>query len=264
MRYFTAIALVLLLASSAAAVELKPTPIQSQMHQAALFAQQDDFDDFDQPAQPTRSEFQESVDWGKARTGKVSTLKAAVYSMLLPGMGEYYIGNRGKAKYFFGVEAAAWIGFIAYRTYGGWRKDDVIDYAAVHANASLEGKDDEFLDFVGFYDDIDQYNSFGRVFDDERPYLEDNADNHWRWQSDDDQAAYRHLKNQSREAYRRANFMIGLAVVNRIMSVIDAVRDARRSRSLIDQDFTAAPRYKFEIDPLSRRDQVRFTLFTNF
>jgi hypothetical protein len=53
-------------------------------------------------------------------------------------------------------------------------------------------------------------------------------------------------------------------VLNRIVSVIDAVRDARRSGSLIDEDFAAAPRYKFEIDPLSRRDQVRFTLFTDF
>ena len=264
MRLFVSISLLFLLVSSAVALDLKPTPIQSQMRQTLLLAQQDEFDDFDQPVKTPQPEKKDDSNWGKSRPGGVSTAKAALYSLLLPGMGEYYVGNKGKAKYFWGVEAAAWIGFIAYRTYGSWKKDDLIDYAAVHANASLDGKDDEFLDMVGFYDDIYQYNSFGRVFDVERPYLEDNADNHWVWQSDDDQAAFRHLKNRSREAYRRANFMIGLAVLNRIVSVIDAVRDARRSRSLIDQDFTASPAYKIEIDPLSRRDQVRFTLFTDF
>jgi hypothetical protein len=261
MRYFAVFALVLLALSTATAVELKPAPIQSQMRQSALLAQQDDFDDFDQPP---AAESERLDEWGQPRTGGVSTLKAAAYSALLPGMGEYYVGHRGKAKYFFGIEAAVWISFFAYRTYGGWKKDDLIDYAAVHANASLEGKDDEFLDFVGFYDDIDQYNTFGRVYDVERPYLEDNADNHWRWQSDDDQAAYRHLKNQGREAYRRANFMLGLAVLNRIVSVIDAVRDARRSETLIRDDFTSTSRYKLEVDPLSPRDQVRFTLYTDF
>ena len=248
--------------SAAVAIELKRTPLQDQLassinsfYNEQIYASLDEFDN--------ANDFQRSTD----NAGKKWIVKAALYSALLPGFGEYYVGNRRKARVFFAVEAVTWIGYLSYKVYGNWKEDDLIRFASEYANANLEGKSQEFQDWVGFYDDIDQYNSLGRVQDQDRPYLIDNFENHWRWQSDDDKANYRNLKNSSREAFRRTNFLVGLAVVNRIVSIIDAVRDAKRSNSEIkDADFSLVGKikYRFNIDPFSNNKPVSFSLVARF
>ena len=245
-----------------ATVELKASPINSQHRKNLnlLFS----IESGPRNLQATSTGGQSVEQEGRPEK---SIFKAGLYSALIPGGGEYYLGHKGKARAFFTVEALNWVGFAAFRIYGGWKKDDFIRFADERAGANLSGKDDVFFDMVGFYDDIDQYNSLGRAFDPDRAYLEDNVSNHWRWQSENDQATYRHLKNKSREAYRRSNFMIGLAMLNRVISIIDAVRDAKRSRHKLDtSDFGAADKlhYKFELNPFSCRKQVSFTFFTPF
>lgn len=198
---------------------------------------------------------------------KVSMVKAGLYSALLPGLGEYYVGHRSKARVFFAVEAATWISFFTFHIYGNWKEGDFVRFAAENANANLESKSNEFRDWVGFYDNIDQFNSLGRVQDPERPYLVDNAENHWYWQTAEAQSTYRHLKNRSREAFRRRDFMVGLAVVNRVISIIDAVRDAKRSsREIKGSEFSLANgvNYRIEIDPFDRERPLSMALFKRF
>lgn len=192
--------------------------------------------------------------------------KAAALSLAIPGAGEYYLGHKNKAKAFFAVEAAAWTGFAAFKIYSHWKKDDLIHYARDHAGANLDGRDDEFLDLVGFYTSVREYNTLGRVSDPERPYLDESSADYWDWQSEEDRAVYRNLKNRSREANRRSEFMIGLAVVNRIVSVIDAVRDARRQERTIDDTFSSddKSRVKLTFDPMSPRRQMKLTIMTNW
>jgi len=249
-------------AVSASAVELKQSPLMSELAGARYALDREQFDGFG--VEPRAHDSAATVNPHKKRARKTSVYKAGLFSLLLPGLGQRLNDRSGKARVFFMVEAVSWIGFASNRIYGNWKKNDLIDFAASAAGAHLEGKDDAFLDFVGFYEDIDEYNSFGRVFDSDRPYRQDNADNHWRWQSSEDQGVYRNLKNRSREAYRRANFMLGLAALNRIVSVIDAVRDARRAERVIDEPFSRLGpfRYQLTFNPLSSHDQVRLTLLT--
>jgi len=245
----------------AAGVDMKPTPIQSEFGYRITALSDVGF------AAGGASAFgRDSFEPTQEKKGRVSVAKAAVLSALLPGLGEYYVGNRAKAKYFFAGEAMTWVGFFAFRTYGAWKKDDMIDFAGQTANAQLDGKDDEFLDWVGFYSSIYEFNTLGRVSDQYRPYLQDTPENHWLWQSEEDQETYRSLKNSSREAYRRSNFMIGVAVVHRIISVIDAIRDAKRARRSLDDDFSDGKgfRYQLAIDPLDRNQQITLSVFTPF
>ena len=251
-----------LLVSSANALTLKDTPIQRQFAQnisnnfetksiARAFDGDQEFKKSDSPK----------------RENKKSLVKAGLYSALLPGLGEFYVGHKSKARVFFAVEAATWVSFFSFHIYGNLKENDYIDFAAVHANANLEGKSHDFKDWVGFYEDIDQFNSLGRVQDPERAYLEDTPENHWRWESVSAQETYRHLKNRSREAHRRRDFMVGLAVVSRIVSIIDSVRDAKRSqRELSSSDFSLAGglNYRLEIDPFDINQPVSLALYKRF
>ena len=195
-----------------------------------------------------------------------SVFTAGLLSALVPGGGEYYLGYRKKARCFFAGEVLTWVGFISFHTYSNWKEDDYIRYAAAYANARLEDKDDDFRDLVGFYDDIDQYNAFGRISIPDRQYLEDTPENHWRWQSEQDRNTYRELKNRSRDASRRADFMIGIAIVSRVVSVIDAVRDAKRSQRRLDDPFSQfqSRKFKLAVNPFRSRNQISLTFITDF
>lgn len=233
--------LIICLVVQASAVELRSTPVISRIStavQSPVF-NQDSWGQTD-----TQSDSKKKV----RSAGRKSPVKAAALSMVLPGLGHFYIGNKGRGKAFLSAESAVWAGYAAFSIYAGWREDDFMNLARDKANASLEGKDDEFQDLVGFYDDIGQYNSFGRVFDLNRPYLEDNESNHWQWQSDADKATYRYIKNRHREAEKRASLMLGLAVVNRVVAAVFAYRDARRLSRRIDVEFSSNIRIRPEIE----------------
>lgn len=257
--------LILLLAGFTYAVDLKPSPIQSRFdadlgpsgQDLLAFAEDDSW----------LSDDEDSTLAGSDRAPGVrrkSVVKAAALSALLPGLGQYYNERRTKARYFFAAEIVTWVAFGSFRMYGDWKRDDFIQYGNTHANAQLDGKSDEFHDWVGFYEDIDQYNAEGRVADQDRPYLFDTPENHWHWQTADDQRIYRDLKNSSREAYRRADFMIGLAVANRLISIVDAVIDARRSTRTEGEVFMGARGLKLDINPMSRDRQVTLTVWPGF
>jgi hypothetical protein len=186
-----------------------------------------------------------------------STKKAILYSVLVPGWGEYYAGRKDKAKYFFAVEAITWIAYFSYRTYGNWRKDDMIRIAAEKANANLNGKDDHFFDMVGFYENVHEYNSLGRITDPGRPYYHDTTEFYWNWQSSSDRDDYRDLKNSFRSAFKNSETVIGLAILNRLISIVDAVRDVKSYNRKINDPFSESENdIKLEINPLNEINQV--------
>ncbi len=197
---------------------------------------------------------------------KKSMWKAAALSLAIPGAGQFYLGKRDKAKIYVAVETAAWAGFIGFKVYSHWKKNDLIKYAREHAGADLAGRNDEFLDLVGFYVSTREYNALGRVSDPERPYFDESPANYWEWQTGKERAVYRDLKNGSREANRRAEFMVGLAVVNRILSTIDAIRDARRMERSLDDSFSQAKqkRVLLAFDPYDSQRQLKLTILTGW
>jgi hypothetical protein len=255
------IALSAAVGQSAYPIELRSTPVQDAMFWSM---NSDEWDD--QTAKPASGGVADSEDSQGSRVARKSIAKAFLLSALVPGAGQYYVGNRKKARVFFAAETMTWISYISFRTYGNWKKDDYIRYGNTYAGASLDDKDDEFLDMVAFYEDIDQYNTLGRAFDPERPYYPDTPEYHWRWPSEYHQQAFRELKNRSREAYRKSDFVLGIAIVTRIVSVVDAVRDATRINRKTQEEFSRTNDldFRFDVDPLDPRRQVTLTLYTPF
>lgn len=201
-----------------------------------------------------------------AQPGQKSLVRAGLLSAVLPGAGQFYVGDKKSARIFFAADIVTWIGYLSFKTYANWKEDDYVRYAAIHANAVIDGKSKEFIDLVGFYTDINEYNRLGRAFDPEREYLFDTPENHWRWKSEAEQYQFRDLKNRSREADRRADFMIGVAIVDRVIAVIDAVRGARRANNRLGGSFSGEeqPTYKFSVNPFSSRNQIKLTLYPGF
>jgi TM2 domain-containing membrane protein YozV len=208
--------------------------------------------------------FQMPGEFDQEKEGMKSTAKAALLSLILPGAGEIYGGSGTKGKIFILSEASLWAGFFAFRTYGSWLEDDYRVYAASRAKVNLDGKSEVFFDQLAFYDSRDQYNQFALLYyrGERQPYPEDDFW-YWAWDSRESRAHYRDLKNRSKDASRRALYMVGLSLVNRIVSVVDAMKTVQsynRKKSL------QLSRMKFDLkaNPLGHNPKVMLYVSHNW
>ncbi len=159
--------------------------------------------------------------------GGKSKWKALGFSLLLPGAGQYYTRNDKKALFFGGAEVLVWSGFFGLRTYGRWKKEDYKAWAAFHAGADINGKSESYFEKLTYYDNLDEYNQLELVYEGSRAEIFPSTPGYyWNWDSDQSRGHYRDLRNISKNAFRRSLLVAGAAVINRLLSGIDAYRSA--------------------------------------
>ncbi|MBD3234195.1 MAG: hypothetical protein GF315_10785 [candidate division Zixibacteria bacterium] len=198
----------------------------------------------------------------KQKSSNKSGLKAAMLSALLPGAGEYYLDNKSRAAFFFGTEALIWGGFFAFRIYGNWLEDDYKNYAQVYAGINPEGKDDEFFDNLQFYVSRDWYNTIeGLPFGEAYPYTDDY---YWHWESLESQDRYRDIRNSSKRAFRNSSFMVGVALVNRLVSITDAIYLSRQQEEEDEFDFFSGWKLDYDANLFSKNPEASVKLIKSF
>lgn len=174
-----------------------------------MYAQADDLD---------QDLFNLNQDEGKRK----SVAKAILLSLALPGLGEMYTGRKSRAIGFFTAEAGIWSAFILFKHKQHWLKDDYINYAASHAGITPAGKTDHFYDMLAFYNNRDDYNAISRASSRNNPFFPEVPEWDWQWESQEMRLQYRDIKNSSEANKRNANFALGAALVNRVISAVDA------------------------------------------
>jgi hypothetical protein len=148
---------------------------------------------------------------------------AILYSLLLPGMGELYAGDYSSGKYFTITDALLWGSYIGFYSYGNMKKSDYKSYAAAYAGVNNSGKDDSYYTIIGNYLNVQQYNNEKAL---ERNFNEMyNVDQYyWNWQNADQRSAYKDMWTSSESAYNDLKFVAGALILNRVISMINAVR----------------------------------------
>jgi hypothetical protein len=160
-----------------------------------------------------------------------SSAKAFLLSLVLPGAGEFYAGSKKSGLIFLSAEIALWSGCGAFRTYGDWKKEDYRLYAAGHAGVDLSAKDHAYFVDIENYSDLQDFNDAKlRQRDLRGMYPEDGAYS-WSWDSDESRMRFKSLRLSSDRAYNRSFIVIGVIVVNHIISGIDAVRVAKKKET---------------------------------
>jgi hypothetical protein len=155
--------------------------------------------------------------------------KAFMFSLVLPGAGEYYAGSRKMARIFFGVEVFLWAAYFSFRSYGNWKRDDYRQFAAVHAGVDPSGKDHTYFVDVENYDNIRDYNQAKLQQRNVDAMYPETGEYAWDWDSEASRKTFESLRLASDTAYKRSLFVIGGVVLNHLISAIDAVRLARKS-----------------------------------
>ncbi len=165
----------------------------------------------------------DEVDSGPSNLGR--KVKAGLYSALLPGAGQFYNDQRKKAYIMVGAEAAIWTAYFVFDAQGDNRMESAAEYAGIYAGTSGDHAN-SYWQSVGKYSDSEQYDDARRR---EARALQENfsgptsVNDSWMWVNEDRRYEYRLLRSDGNSAYDRRDFMILFAVINRAISVVDAV-----------------------------------------
>jgi len=173
------------------------------------------------------------TDFGIGRVGHAS------WSLLVPGWSQYRAGHNGRALLFASLEVTIWTVFGVSKSQGNQRENTYQDFARHFAGVGGSDRDDDYWSAVGKFKDSDEYNE--RVRRDNRAAAEEQAINgeevtigindgtvgatdSWSWTAGTRLLEYRELRGDAQTAYDRADAMLFFAVVNRLVSFIEALR----------------------------------------
>jgi len=187
-----------------------------------------------------------SISAGEGHGTRIPVLSAErarilLQSLTVPGWGQATLGHNGAAKTFILVEAGIWTSFVAFRVQEAMRTDNYERSARLNAGIDLSGRDEEYKRIVGGFLSSDDYNRLVVYRDAANLYYDDppqywayisshslQGNNTWHWASLEDLAQYRAQRKDAQRADQRANTALALAVVNRFISAVHAMRIAGR------------------------------------
>jgi len=157
-----------------------------------------------------------------------SRTKSIFYSLILPGAGQWSMGYRGRAKVFMGAEFLLWVGYFGTHSYADIIQNNYQSYASVHAGSNSFNKDDQYWIDIGSSDNLYEFNE-QRLRDRNKDALyPENAAYYWQWDNKDSRKYYNNLRVQEHDWERRATFILGAFVLNRVVSAIDVIRIIRK------------------------------------
>lgn len=174
---------------------------------------------------------------------RVSRGKAVLASLLLPGLGQSLSGHHGRAKFFYGTETAIWTTAGAYRVVSHMRFQDVREFARIRADADPGDQSDDYFQLLADYPSSDIFNIAIRdeariIHPDDREaqlaYIEANSiqgDHAWHWPDYDTRRTFQLIRHDALSARRRSVLVTGWAVVNRLVSAIEAARSYPHPRA---------------------------------
>jgi hypothetical protein len=210
----------------------------------------------------------------------VSTTRAVLYSLLLPGLGDYQLGNKGRAAAFFAVEGAIWISYAAFEVQGHAREDEYESLAVRFAGVTRTGHSDEFYAELREYDTSAEYEADiklegrselyaggglgGLGADALEAYFTDHrvADYEpWQWSSLDRRLQYSEVRSSSKTSYRRADYMFAAAAANRLVSAVFAYAGARSAQKAHE---ALGVGWRFDFTPRARGVDVAMVVTRSF
>ncbi len=156
-------------------------------------------------------------------------------SAVMPGWGESIQGEKSKARAFFIVEGSIWLSYLGFKYFGNKIEQSARSFAIDHTGANAARRDDDYFEALENYLTSDDYNleverNASLLYPDDplkqQEYIQQHGyfgDDTWKWDSLSNRTQYWEKRRSARENLRRASFMPGFAIINRIVSIIDVV-----------------------------------------
>jgi len=149
---------------------------------------------------------------------------AFLKSLVIPGWGQYALGEKNAALTFFGAELMLVGGMVTLNAYGHSTRADYEALAAAYAGVH-GGHDHQFYVDVGNWMNTDQFNE-ARLRDRQFDALYADPGDQWAWDTDAHRAQMEMNRIRSDRAYNSIFYLVGGLVLNHVASAIYAGRMA--------------------------------------
>ena len=159
---------------------------------------------------------------------------AMLRSIALPGWGQMHLGHTTRGIIFMSLDALTWAGVGLSYLEGTFNRDDYTWLAISEAGVSVSSGSGDLLDDISDFDSSTEFNDYihrlARYYypddpDAQRAYYDSHArfgSESWDWSSDEARNEFSDRLRDSRQWFRRSMYIAAFAVVNRVVSVIDA------------------------------------------
>lgn len=191
-----------------------------------------------------------------APRGKSAFLK----SLVIPGWGQYELGQRNTALSFIGAELAMIGGMLSVQAYGRSTRDDYEALAVAHAGVKGDHGHDFYVD-VGNWMNVDLYNE-RRLRDRDYDALYTSSTDRWAWDTEEHRAEMENVRVKSDRAFNSIIYFVGGIVLNHVASAIHAGRSSVRLRAKSQTSTTDA--WRLHVQPCTDGPGCSFILSLRF
>lgn len=156
-----------------------------------------------------------------------------VASVLIPGTGEWLLGDKTKSEIFLWLDGAIWLTYAGMSWFGNSREHDARLFAVTSAGADLNQKKEEYYRLLENYRNSEDYNTVimreaRSIYPDsveaQKEYLAKHGyfgDAEWNWSSDSARFTYFYQRRSARITLHQAGLVLGGALINRFVSFLD-------------------------------------------
>jgi hypothetical protein len=155
---------------------------------------------------------------------KKSPFLAVVYSLILPGAGEYYTNRFDVGKYSFAGEVGLWILYTGMNIHGYQVRNDGRSFARLHAGFNDENKNDNYYVDVSNFMNIYDFNDKKLRDRNSIAIYDPNSIMAWQWDSDANRSKFRDMRVNADDILNNTKFVVAAMIANRIFSAVNAAR----------------------------------------
>lgn len=165
---------------------------------------------------------------------------AFLKSLAVPGWGHHYVNSESwnRGKYHLGTDAVLLLSFFGFNIHSSNIRGSWYTYARNEAGIDIEGRGRTLQLAVGDFNSLQAYNDYQARVRNWDQFINDVPENRWNWQNDASREEYNSLRSRYENIDQQLPALIGLMVVNRLVSAISAYNRARKF-STSEQSATA-------------------------
>lgn len=159
---------------------------------------------------------------------KIAFLK----SMAMPGWGHYYVDNSNwiRGQYHLAAEAALVLSFFGFTIHSKNLQQNWYAYGQAEAGVPIKDRSRQFQLAVGDFNNLEAYNDYQLRSRNWDQLFADTPENRWSWGSEAERSQYNDLRSRFETLDQQLPALLGLMVVNRIISGISAYNRARKKQ----------------------------------
>ncbi|MDY6915834.1 MAG: hypothetical protein SVM86_05935 [Candidatus Cloacimonadota bacterium] len=179
---------------------------------------------------------------------EISTGKAVLFSLVVPGSGHIYMKNYNKGGIYLGMDLAIILSYFRLDAEKKWKIDSFHHIAEQSAGLNPNSSDRIYQNAQN-YISREEYNN--EIIQTARNYfligLEDQEayeeylntnllpeENDWHWDNSRDWEKYKDLRRDKQDLEIYSNFAIAATILNRIVSTIDAMVTSKQIKEKLD------------------------------